>query len=100
LVLKTNLYQGGKTMANHHGRAEKELVQEEILLDDPDLNQWREQPLEAEGYPYLFVDARYEKVRVNDRVVSEGVLIVADEFAGEMFIKYRLTRPLIWPVGL
>jgi putative transposase len=63
-------------MANHHGRAEKELVQEEILLDDPDLNQWREQPLEAEGYPYLFVDARYEKVRVNDRVVSEGVLIV------------------------
>jgi putative transposase len=43
---------------------------------DSELNQWRERPLEAEGYPYLFVDARYEKVRVDGRVVGEGVLIV------------------------
>lgn len=27
--------------------------------------------------PYLFVDARYEKVRVNSRVVSQGVLVVS-----------------------
>ncbi|MBA3474496.1 MAG: IS256 family transposase [Rubrobacter sp.] len=43
---------------------------------DSELNEWRERPLEAEGYPYLFVDARYEKVRVDGRVVGEGVLIV------------------------
>jgi putative transposase len=33
--------------------------------------------LEAEGYPYVFVDARYEKVRVGSRVVSQGVLVVS-----------------------
>jgi transposase-like protein len=27
------------------------------------------------AYPYLFVDARYEKVRVDGRVVSQGILI-------------------------
>jgi putative transposase len=43
---------------------------------DSELNEWRNRPLEAEGYPYLFVDARYEKVRVDGRVVGEGVLIV------------------------
>jgi Transposase, Mutator family len=32
---------------------------------------------EAEAYPYLFVDARYEKVRVDGRVVSQGVLVVS-----------------------
>jgi transposase-like protein len=30
-----------------------------------------------ELYPYLFVDARYEKVRVDSRVVSQGVLVVS-----------------------
>jgi putative transposase len=44
---------------------------------DAELEGWRSRPLEAEGYPYLFVDARYEKVRVDGRVVSEGVLIVS-----------------------
>ena len=29
------------------------------------------------AYPYLFVDARYEKVRVGGRVVSQGVLVVS-----------------------
>ena len=33
--------------------------------------------LEAESYPYVFVDARYEKVRVDGRVVSQGVLVVS-----------------------
>lgn len=40
-----------------------------------ELKAWRNRPLEAEAYPYLFVDARYEKVRVDSRIVSEGVLI-------------------------
>jgi transposase-like protein len=43
---------------------------------DSELKQWRERPLRAKSYPYLFVDARYEKVRVGSRVISEGVLIV------------------------
>jgi putative transposase len=38
---------------------------------------WRERPLIAASYPYLSVDARYEYVRVDGHVVSQGVLIVA-----------------------
>ncbi len=34
-------------------------------------------PARGEGDPYLFVDARYEKVRTNRRVVSQGVLVVS-----------------------
>lgn len=41
---------------------------------DSELRAWRSRPLEAESYPYLFVDARYEKVRVGHRIVSQGVL--------------------------
>ena len=44
---------------------------------DAELQAWRSRPLEAEAYPYLFVDARYEKVRVGHRIVSQGVLIVS-----------------------
>jgi transposase-like protein len=44
---------------------------------DAELQAWRNRRLEAEAYPYLFVDARYEKVRVGSRVVSQGVLIVS-----------------------
>ena len=43
---------------------------------DSEIEAWREQPLEAGAYPYLFVDARYEKVRVGKKIISEGVLIV------------------------
>ena len=43
---------------------------------DTELAAWRERPL-AVAYPYLSVDARYEHVRVDGRVVSQGVLIVA-----------------------
>ncbi len=32
---------------------------------DAELEAWRSRPLEAKAYPYLFVDARYEKVRVD-----------------------------------
>jgi putative transposase len=41
---------------------------------DSELEAWRKRRLEAEAYPYLFVDARYEKARVDGRVVSQGVL--------------------------
>jgi transposase-like protein len=44
---------------------------------DAELQAWRNRPLEAEGYPYLFVDARYEKVRVDHKVVGQGVLVVS-----------------------
>lgn len=44
---------------------------------DSELEAWRMRRLEAEAYPYLFVDARYEKVRVDGRVVSQGVLVVS-----------------------
>jgi putative transposase len=44
---------------------------------DPELQAWRERPLTAAAYPYLVVDARYEHARVDGRVVSPGVLIVA-----------------------
>ena len=44
---------------------------------DSELSAWRNRRLEAEAYPYLFVDARYEKVRMDGRVVSQGVLVVS-----------------------
>src|SRR5215208_2797076 len=44
---------------------------------DSELEAWRMRGLEAASYPYVFVDARYEKVRVDKRVVSQGVLLVS-----------------------
>lgn len=44
---------------------------------DPVLAAWRSRPLTAASSPYLTVDARYEHVRVDGRVVSQGVLLVA-----------------------
>jgi putative transposase len=41
------------------------------------LEGWRSRRLTAEAYPYVFVDARYEKARVDHRVISQGVLIVS-----------------------
>ena len=43
---------------------------------DTELAAWRERPLTG-AYPYLSVDARYEHVRVDGQVVSQGVLVVA-----------------------
>lgn len=43
---------------------------------DTELAAWRERPLTAPSYPYVWVDARYEHVRVDGRVVSQGVLLV------------------------
>src|SRR5215208_6383031 len=44
---------------------------------EPELAAWRERRLTAPAYPYLAVDARYEHARVDGRVVSLGVLVVA-----------------------
>jgi len=42
---------------------------------DEEIALWRSRPLEK-AYPYLVVDARYEKVRRGPRVTSAGVLLV------------------------
>ena len=42
---------------------------------DTEVTKWRRRPLEKR-YPYLMVDALYEKVRRDGAVVSRGVLIV------------------------
>lgn len=42
---------------------------------DAEVEQWRERPIEK-SYPYLMIDARYEKVRRGGEVLSQGVLIV------------------------
>jgi putative transposase len=52
---------------------------------DAQLGAWRSRPLEAEAYPYVFVDARYEKVRADGRVVSQGVLVVSGVGAPDGF---------------
>jgi putative transposase len=41
----------------------KSLVSQLATRLDTALGAWRSRPLEGEGYPYLFVDARYEKAR-------------------------------------
>ena len=42
---------------------------------DEKLSQFRLRRLDANEYPYLHIDARYEKVRVDSRVVSQAVLV-------------------------
>ena len=44
-------------------------------LDDQ-VRKWRERPLDAHEYPYLIMDARYEKVRRGGRIESTAVLII------------------------
>ena len=48
---------------------------------DAELAEWRTRPI-VQGYPYLVVDARYEKVRQGGAVVSQGVLVVCGIDAG------------------
>jgi putative transposase len=55
----------------------KSLVSQLASGLDSELEAWRNRRLEAKAYPYLFVDARYEKVRVDGRVVNQGVLLVS-----------------------
>ncbi len=42
---------------------------------DEDIQNWRSRKL-GKKYPYLVVDARYERVRINHQVVTQGVLLV------------------------
>jgi len=42
---------------------------------DEKLSDFRRRSLKATEYPYLHIDARYEKVRVDSRVVSQAVLV-------------------------
>lgn len=44
---------------------------------DSELTAWRERPLSASSYPYVWVDARYEHVRIDGHVISQGVLLVS-----------------------
>ena len=55
----------------------KSLVSQLAGALDSELKAWRDRRLEADAYPYLFVDARYEKVRVDGGVVSQGVLLIS-----------------------
>ena len=43
---------------------------------DGELTGWRQRSLDEKTYPYLVVDARYEYVREDGRIESEGVLTV------------------------
>jgi transposase-like protein len=43
---------------------------------DEKLSAFRARRLDANAYPYLKVDARYEKVRVEGKVISQAVLVV------------------------
>jgi transposase-like protein len=42
---------------------------------DEEVRAWRSRPLKR-AYPYLVVDARYEKIRINHQVLPQGVLLV------------------------
>jgi putative transposase len=44
---------------------------------DEKLADFRNRRLDTTHYPYLLIDARYEKVRVNGQVVSQAVLVAA-----------------------
>ena len=55
----------------------KSLVSELAGQLDTELAVWRNRPLTETTYPYLSVDARYEHVRQDGRIVSQGVLNVA-----------------------
>jgi putative transposase len=59
---------------------------------DERLATFRARRLNATSYPYLMVDARYEKVRVDGRVVSQAVLVVAGYTAqgGREVLDWRL----------
>jgi transposase-like protein len=56
---------GFEVTSTQVSRAAKEL--------DEVLEQWRKRPLGA--YPYVYLDARYEKVRVNGSVIDMAVLV-------------------------
>ena len=42
---------------------------------DEDVSAWRTRPLDEIAFPYVFLDATYCKARINQRVVSQAVVI-------------------------
>jgi transposase-like protein len=54
----------------------KSAVSELCKSLDVQVAAWKSRDLSARAYPYIFVDALYEDVRVANTVVSEGVLII------------------------
>ena len=42
---------------------------------DAEVAAWRARPLDEQAFPYVFLDATYCKVRINQRVVSQAVVI-------------------------
>jgi len=42
---------------------------------DAEVAAWRARPLDEQPFPYVFLDATYCKVRLNERVVSQAVVI-------------------------
>jgi len=53
---------------------------------DEKLEEFKSRRLDATEYPYLMIDARYEKVRVEGRVISQAVLVCVG-FTSEAGVK-------------
>ncbi len=60
-------------------------------LDDK-LEEFRSRRLDAVAYPYVQIDARYEKVRVNGKVVSQAVLVTVgfNALGGREILDWRV----------
>ena len=58
---------------------------------DEKLSAFRARRLDHTAWPYLKIDARYEKVRVDGRVVSQAVLRRAEEMAA----KWQASHPAV-----
>ena len=67
----------GRAIAEELGGLELSKSQVSALSQplDEEIQRWRERPLER-SYPYLVVEARYEKVRRGGQVASQGVWLV------------------------
>ena len=57
------------------GRVSPETVSRYVQELDAELEPWRTRELEEVEFPYLLVDARYEKCRVDHRIVDVAVLV-------------------------
>ncbi|WP_066316309.1 IS256 family transposase [Bacillus sp. FJAT-29814] len=56
-------------------KVSKSFVSELTKTLDPVINDWRNRPLNAFYYPYIYADAMYIKVREHDKVVSKAVYV-------------------------
>ncbi len=85
-------------MANHAtlcGTAvSRSRVSELTKRPDTQLDAWRNRPLD-EQYCYLMVDARYEKVRTRQGLVSQGVMLQLKAFSA--LINYLSGTTVVTP---